>query len=277
MAIAEAPFKIKGTIDDLNFFLDQGNKNRIRKKAESTMTSQKYWNEPQYHAVRMQGQEMGHCSRTSQIFRRITLAFNKNAKDGSYVGRANAVFLHMVKEDHKNAYGSRLVTEGIKSKYGQKFLLGFESNKLRPLSLVLPSKKWTLKKHCFKYLNGNVATDLDWPEDAPHVTFNLAVANWNIAAKHFTTHYGEPQFLPKTNNLENITITVTPPTEEDLHLTFLFIGFSRQQGSKHVPLHRKFNTATLIHYHYFPQHPDEEYPSSEATAPESIPPPFSFT
>ncbi len=271
MAIVKAPFTITGTIDDLNFYLDQDKINRVRKKADLTNTTKKNRNATNDHLIKMQGQEMSHCSKTSKIFRRLTQAFNNNAKDGSYAGRANALFLNIVKEDHKNVRGSRLVTEGIKSKYGQELLLGFESNKLRPLPLVIPSNKWTLKNHGFKYSNCNLITDLNWPEEATHVTFNLAIANWDMNTQHFTTHYGEALFFPKTNTTQDITITVTPPSEEDLHLTFVFIGFSKQIGSKHIPLHRKHNTATLIGYHYFPPQA-----APEETHIENIAPPFSF-
>jgi hypothetical protein len=275
MAIVEAPFKIKGTIDDINFFMNN-EINRARKKAESAMTSEKYWKEPNYHGVRMQGKQMGLCSKTSKIFRLITHAFNSNAKDGSYAGRANALFLNIAKEDHKNVRGSRLVTEGIKTKYGRELLLGFESNKLRPLSLVLPSKKWERNDNSFTIPKCLLETDINWPEEATHVTFNLAIANWNIETNQFTTNYGAPQFFSKTNTKQEITLTVAPPKEEDLHLTFVFIGFSKQLGSKHIPLHRKHNTATLIGYRYFPIHADESPAAPDETPTENVAPPFSF-
>jgi hypothetical protein len=113
-------------------------------------------------------------------------------------------------------------------------------------------------------------TDIDWPSDATHVTFNLAIANWNIATNHFNTQYGEAQFFSKTTIPQDITITVTPPSEEDLHLSFLFIGFSKQQGSKH-------NTATLVQYHYFPEHHQESTLAPEETLTLNLKPPFTFS
>lgn len=270
MAIVKAPFAITGTIDDLNFYLDQDKINRVRKKVDSTKTTKKNRNAINHHLIKMQGQEMSHCSKTSKIFRLLTQAFNNNAKDGSYAGRANALFLNIVKEDHKNVRGSRLVTEGIKSKYGQELLLGFESNKLRSLLKVIAPHKWELKDHSFHLPKCKLATDIDWPEDATHITFNLAIANWNLETNHFTTIYGEPQFFPKTSTPQDITITVKPPTDQDLHLTFVFIGFSKQIGSKH-------NTATLIAYHYFPQHLNDNTPAQTEASAENLKPPFIFS
>lgn len=277
MARIIAPFKIEGTLHDTNFYIDQGKVNRARVKAESSMTTKKFKTLPSYHNARMQNLELTHCSKISQTFQRIVVAFNKNAKDGSFAGRANAIFLHMVKEDQNNERGYRLVTEGIKSKYGREHLRGFESNKLRPLHKVLVNKKWTLNDHLFHFPECTMETDIDWPEDATHITFNLAVANWNIETLHFTTNYAEAQFFSKTSTPQDITITGTPPTDQDLHLTFLFIGFSKQQGSRHLPLHRKNNTATLIEHHYFPKHTYESATDPDETPTKNLAPPFSFT
>ena len=160
MAIVKAPFTITGTIDDLNFYVDQDKINRVRKKADSTKTTKKNRKATNDHLIKMQGQEMSHCSKTSKIFRRLTQAFNNNAKDGSYAGRANALFLNIVKEDQNNERGNRLVTEGIKSKYGREHLLGFESNKLRPLPKVIAPHKWELKDHSFHLQNANLQPTL---------------------------------------------------------------------------------------------------------------------
>jgi hypothetical protein len=277
MARIIAPFQIEGTLHDTNFYVDQDNINRAREKATSSMTSEKYWTLPIYHNVRMQSVEFGQSVVISKTFQRLVYLFNKNAKDGSFAGRSNKLLFEILKEDLHRERGERLVTEGIKSKHGQELLVGFESNKLRPLHQVLAPKKWEIKDHSFRFPGCVMETDIDWPSDATHVTFNLAIANWNIATNYFNTQYGEAQFFTKTTIPQDITITVTPPSAEDLHLTFLFIGFSKQQGSKHLPLHRKHNTATLVQYHYFPEHPKESNPAPEETLTLNLKPPFTFS
>lgn len=200
----------------------------------------------------MQNLEFKQCEIKAKTFRLLAVAFNKHAKDGSFAGRANKLLLEILKEDQKNELGSRLFTEGMKTKFGQEFLIGFESNKLRPLSKVfIENKKWEIKNNRFSCLSFNPATDIDWPEEATHLTINLAIANWNIDNNTFSTNYEQPIMLSKTAEKQNLVLELVPPLEKDLQLTFLFIGFSQQRGSRYISLHRKYNTATLIAYQYF--------------------------
>jgi 16S rRNA C1402 (ribose-2'-O) methylase RsmI len=54
--------------------------------------------------------------------------------------------------------------------------------------------------------------------------------------------------LDKESEKQTITLTTNKPIGNHLHLTFLFIGFAKQERKKHKLLHRKNNTATLIAY-----------------------------
>jgi uncharacterized protein (DUF427 family) len=252
MAKITAPFQIEGTLDDLNFYIDQDGINRARLKPDSHMTTAKYKNSPSFHKMRMQNLEFKQCAIKAKTFRLLAVQFNKHAKDGSFAGRANKLLLEILQEDQKNELGSRLFTEGIKTKFGQEFLIGFESNKLRPLSKVfIENKKWEIKNNRFSSPSFNPATDIDWPEEATHLTFNLGIANWNVENDTFSTNYAQPIMLSKTDEKQNIVLDIVPPLEKDLQLTFLFIGFSKQKGSRHIPLHRKYNTATIIAYQYW--------------------------
>jgi hypothetical protein len=136
MAKVTAPFIIEGTIDDLNFYIDQEGINRARQKPDSHMTSDMYKNSPSFHKMRMQNQEFGQCATIAKTFRLLVAEFNKQAKDGSFAGRVNKLLLEILQEDPINQLGSRLFSEGIKTSFGQELLLNFESNKLRPLSKV---------------------------------------------------------------------------------------------------------------------------------------------
>jgi hypothetical protein len=252
MAKITAPFVIEGTIDDLNFYLDEYGINRARLKPEPHMTTAKYKNSPSFHKMRMQNLEFKQCAIKAKTFRLLVAEFNKHSKDGSFAGRANKLLLEILKEDPKNELGSRLFTEGIKTKFGQEFLIGFESNKLRPISKVfVKNNKWEIKNNRFSLPAFNPVNDINWPEEATHITLNLAIANWNLENDIFSTNYEQPIILSKTDKKQNIVLEVVPPLEQNLQLTFVFIGFSKQRGSRNIALHRKYNTATLIAYQYF--------------------------
>jgi hypothetical protein len=250
MAKVIAPFQIEGTLNDLNFYIDQEGTNRVRMKPEAKMTTHKFKTLPSYHKVRMHSKEFGQCATIAKTFRVLAVHFNRNAKDGSFAGRVNKLLFEILQEDTQNELGSRLFKEGIKTRFGQELLLGFESNKLRPLTQVLKNKKWEIKKYIFNFPNCVPDTDIDWPEEATHVSFNLAIANWNTENNSFSTNYGTPVIFSKTDAPQNITLECLSPIEQDLHITFLFIGFSKQRGSHHLPLHRKYNTASIINYHF---------------------------
>ncbi|WP_264566696.1 hypothetical protein [Flavobacterium sp. N3904] len=251
MAKITAPFQIEGTIDDLNFFIDEYGINRARLKPESNMTTEKFKTLPSFHKARMQNIEFGQCATKAKTFRLLAAEFNKQAKDGRFAGRANKLLLEVLQEDQKNELGSRLFTEGIKTKFGQEFLIGFESNKHRPISKVfIDNNKWEIRNNRFSHPDFNPANDINWPEEATHVTFNLAIANWNIENDTFSTNYGQPIIISKNEEKQNIVLEVVPPIEQNLQITFIFIGFSKQRGSRDIALHRKYNTATIIAYQY---------------------------
>jgi hypothetical protein len=252
MAKVTAPFKIEGTIDDLNFYIDQQGTNIVRIKPEPHMTTEKFKTLPSFHKMRMHNQEFGQCVTKAKTFRLLAAEFNKQAKDGSFAGRANKLLFEILQEDPNNELGSRLFTEGIKTHFGQELLLNFESNKLRPIDKVFKDhKKWELKNNCFCYPNFNPSNDIDWPEDATHLTLNYAISHWNLENDTFSTNYGQPIIASKTDEKQNIVLELAPFLEQNLQLTFLFIGFSKQRGSRQIPLHRKHNTTTLIAYHNF--------------------------
>ncbi len=250
MAKVIAPFKIEGTIDDLNFYVDENNVNRVRIKASSTMTPERFRKDPAFHKIRMHNQEFAQCIAIAKTFRALAGEFNKKAKDGSFAGRVNKLLFEILQEDKYNEVGSRQFKEGIKTNFGQELLLGFESNKLRPLTQVLKSKNWEIKRYTFDFQNCVPITDIDWPEEATHASFNLAIADWNTANNSFDTKYGIPITFSKTAASQDIALECLPLKEHQLQITFLFIGFSKQRGSHYLPLHRKYNTATIIDYQF---------------------------
>lgn len=48
MAKVIAPFKIVGTLDDLNFYVDQNNENIVRRKGKAGVTSEEFRRNPRF-------------------------------------------------------------------------------------------------------------------------------------------------------------------------------------------------------------------------------------
>ncbi|MBW4360358.1 hypothetical protein [Flavobacterium taihuense] len=246
MAKVIAPFKLSGTLDDINF-VNTPEGNFARMKREKFMTSKEFMANPIYDPIREQGKEMGYASRKSRIFRLLAVQFFKKSKDVSFAGRANKIILEILKEDSLNPKGKRTLEEGMKSPFLHEILLGFEGNKNKPLSKILMTGFEHLPEQAtLKIADFIPKIHLDWPEEATHVNLALATANWDFANDNFDTCYSEEIICDKESEKQTILITSGIPKENHCLLTFLFIGFSKKERTKYILLHRRSNTVSII-------------------------------
>lgn len=249
MAKIIAPFLISGTLEDMNFVITAEGNNYVRSKREGSMTSLEFKTNPIYDPIRNHGHEFGHCSKKSAVFRQLVQRFNNLAKDGSFAGRVNKLLFDILKNDLTQVVGKRTVSEGIKTKEGRANFLLFESNKLRPLHQILKIKVDCIPSSQKLTLNNFIAKEhLDWPENATHVHLASATSNWDYHKNTFQTNYSNTVILAKESELQNIELVTDSHLDSNLLLTFFFIGFAQHNNISPKFLHRKFNTATLIHY-----------------------------
>jgi hypothetical protein len=281
MAKINAPFKIIGTIDDLNFYVDQNNENIVRIKGRTGVTSEEFNRNPIFTKVKNHGKEFGRAVKKASNFRMLAQPFNLRAKDGSFAGRANKLLLEIIQEDTTNSHGERTFEEGMKNPEVKNFFLGFEGNKIRPLNLVLKTEwTWDENSNSFVLENFQPEKHLDWPESANQAHIAIAVANWNYIENSYKTEFSEEYTLakedkpskvkleintldhPKPSSPENSrkmrpNITQSTPemnlsmdrkVEEQnlLQLTYLFIGFSVKERNKTKELKKDCNTVSII-------------------------------
>jgi hypothetical protein len=250
MAKIIAPFLIKGTIEDINFVVTAEGENYARMRGNTGVTAEQFKNNPIYDRIREQGQEFGQCAKKSAIFRQLAFNFNQRAKDGSVAGRANKLLFEILQEDATQPQGKRTLTEGLKTSDGKEALLFFESNKIRPLKKVLKiGWKYKPENRTFILSDFMPSQHLDWPEEATHVQIAIATANWDYEKDILNTCYSTEVTLEKMGEKQNITLLTAKPLGDQLHLTFLFIGFLKQERKKLKFLHRKYNTTTVIAHH----------------------------
>ena len=250
MAKVIAPFLIKGTLDDINFVITADGENYARMKGKTGVTAEQFKNNPIFDRIRNQSQEFGQCVKKAAVFRQLASRFNSQAKDGSVAGRTNKLLFEILQEDTTHPQGERTLTAGLKTSDGKEALLLFESNKLRPLAHVLKIKEQCNPEgQTVTLIDFTASQDVDWPEEATHVHFSAATANWDFENNTFDTCYSKEIILDKESEKQTIILTTDKPIGNHLHLTFLFIGFAKQERKKHKILHRKNNTATLIAHH----------------------------
>lgn len=249
MAKVIGPIQIKGTIDDLNFVVTADGNNYVRLKGKTGVSSESFKNNPVFDRIREQGNEFRYCVKKSKVFRQLAASFNNLAKDGSFAGRVNKLLLEILKEDPHNPSGERTLENALKTTDAKELLVPFESNKLRPLHQVLTTKQLIDPVNRILTLNNfNAARHLNWPEEATHVHLAMATANWDFENDCFDSCYSNAIILDKESEQQTLSLTTDKPAGNELHLTFFFIGFAKQQRKKLEFLHRKHNTATLISY-----------------------------
>ena len=250
MAKVIAPFKISGTLDDLNFYTTNDGNNYVRMKGKTGITKEEFKNNPVFDPIREHGKEWGYCSKKGRSFRQMAALLFQKAKDGSFAGRSIKLLREILEEDNTNPKGSRTLEEGFKSRHIPEILLGFEGNRNRPLHQVLKTDfKYTPEANTLQIQDFNPESHLAWPmEEATHVQLQMATADWNPTDECSATSYSQELILEKTHNA-TITLYTEIPKGNNWKITFLYIGFLNQQRRKTHPLHRKYNTASLVACH----------------------------
>lgn len=159
MAKVIAPFKIAGTLDNINFVITQDGTNYARMKGKTGVTQEKFKSNPIFDQIRNHGKEWGYCSKKAQTFRQTAAQLFHKAKDGSFAGRSIKVLAEILEEDTVNPKGCRTLEEGIKSKHIPEILIGFEGNKNCPLHQTLKTVfEYTPEKNTIRIKNSTPKT-----------------------------------------------------------------------------------------------------------------------
>ncbi len=247
MAKVTSPIEITGTIDDFNFY-KASEQNLVRLKGKPGITKEQFANNPIFNPIKKHGTEFGSCVRKSRVFRLLAKQFYDRAKEVSFAGRVNSLLFEILEEDTTNKIGERKLEIGLQVPELEELLVNFEGNKLRPLKKVL-NKKVTFdwKNRNINLKSSNVEKDIHWPEpEANRIHFQIAIANWNYKEDTFENHYSNEIILEKTDSEVDLKFQISKLQTKDLWIAYLFIGFSNKERRKTKPLHKKWNTTTII-------------------------------
>lgn len=250
MAKVIAPFKIVGTLEDLNFYVNQNSDNIVRRKGKTGVTSEEFKRNPNFLKVRNHGREFGRAVNKAKIFRLIAHSYCTRAKDGSFAGRANKLMLEIIQEDCSNPIGERTFENGILGADAKSYFIGFEGNKTRPLNKVLKASwEWNETTDQLTLPNFDPQKSVDWPEKAQQVHIGIAHASWNYEIGSYETHYSEEVVLKKEEDIQTIELTTDcrdVRRENSIQLLFFFVAFSILERKKTKELKRINNTLSII-------------------------------
>jgi hypothetical protein len=247
MAKVIAPFMIKGTLDDLSFYI-ASEENLVRQKGNPGVTKEQFAKNPIFNRIRQHRTEFGSCSQKSKVFRLLAKQFYDKAKKVSFAGRVNKLLFEILQEDTTNKIGERKVENGLQIPELDELLLHFEGNKLRPLKKVLKKKiTYDWKQNNSNIISINAEKDIHWPEpEANQLHLQLAIANWNCKDDKFENQYSNEIIIEKGNTEKTIDFKLEQLRTKDLWIAYLFIGFSHKERRNAIPLHKKWNTTTII-------------------------------
>lgn len=245
MAKVVGVIKLKGTIDDLNFYNDQEGNNIARAKGGG-ISSKQFYENPIFQRIRDHGKEFGHAAVMSRTFRMLVRVLNEKAKDLTYAGRSNQLLLEIIKEDTLHENGERTLVQGIQEEDVASYLLGFEGNKHRPLGKVLLVPwLWNESVGQVEVAGFHPLQDLDWPAEATHVELCVGRTNWDFESTIFDTQYSPLLCLEKTSPLLDLHLAVEEAKGAGRSLLYFYIGFLKQQRKTIKPLKRIHNTVSL--------------------------------
>lgn len=248
MAKLVGEIKIKGTIGDLVFTQDASKEIYVREKGKPGITKKQFAENEIFNPIREHGIEFGSCVQKSRVFRLLAKQFYDKAKEVSFAGRVNQLLFEILQEDTTNKRGERKLENGLQIPELSEILLNFEGNKTRPLSKVANKKitfDWIQNK--INVATINVEKEINWPEpEANRIHLQLAIANWNYKENKFENHYSNEIILEKNDSEAKLEFQINKLQTKDLWIAYLFIGFSNKERRKIKPLHKKWNTTTII-------------------------------
>ncbi len=246
MAKYKGLFKVRGSIDDLNFYKSEDGY-RIRSKGG--VSGDRIKNDPAFERTRENNNEFGICATGGKMLRRAAIELMANAKDSKVSSRLTQTMFRVKDADITSFRGDRQIAIGLETIEGRDGLKGFEFNNKATLAEVL-QKDFTLDPATgeIEILDFNPMLNLLKPEGATHVSLTSGFLKLD-----FATGTKDMQTSPVFNTPINATaqtVILTPPSPasgsgNDLY--FLKIAFFQQVNSIQYPLKNgTFNALQLV-------------------------------
>ncbi|WP_417860780.1 hypothetical protein [Winogradskyella sediminis] len=246
MAKYKSLFKVRGSIDDVNFYKTEDGYG-IRSK--SSLDKARLKSDPAFERTRENNSEFGSCATSGKILRRAIIDLVANAKDNKLASRVTQVMTQVKNFDLTSARGQRNVATGILTPEGKIPLKGFNFNRKAPLSEVLRSE-YSLDTATGEVVINNFMPiqQLAVPEGATHVEFTAGFLNLDFATQETDMQISNTENL--AINGTTTTITLTPPapatgTGQSFYL--LKVAFFQEINNLQYPLKNgTFNALQIL-------------------------------
>ena len=208
MAKYKSLFKVRGSLDDVNFYKTEDG---YRMRTKGGVSKERIQKDPAFERTRENNKEFGSCATSGKTLRRAILDMVSNAKDSKLASRLTQRMFKVKDQDLTSVRGQRKVEVGIQTPEGKAWLKGFNFNRKAPLEEVLQTD-FSLDTATGEIeLTDFIPTQkLYIPAGATHVEFTSGFLNLDFATKDKDLQVSNTVNL--AINGTATTVTLTPAT-----------------------------------------------------------------
>lgn len=246
MAKYKSLFKVRGTLDDVNFYKSEDG---YRLRTKGGVDANRIKNDPSFERTRENNSEFGSSAKSGKLLRRSILDMVSNAKDSKLASRLTQTMSYVKNEDLISVRGQRNVSEGIQTAQGKTLLKEFNFNRKAPLEEVL------LKEYALDSVTGEITIQdliptqhLSIPEGATHVEFISGFLNLDFATAERDLQVSNVVNLPLNGTATTVTLTpVASPVGTGQSFYLLKLAFFQEINGIQYPLKNgEFNALQIL-------------------------------
>lgn len=246
MAKYKSLFKVRGSLDDVNFYKT---KKGYRMRTKGGVTREQILNGAAFERTRENISEFSLSASSGKLLRRTILDLVSNAKDSNLSARLTQTMIKVKNFDTTSARGQRKVEVGIQLPEGKAVLKGFNFNERSKLEEVL-LKGYTLDSATGEVVLSNFipSQHLLLPQGATHVEFTAGFANLDFATTEKELQLSNVVNLSVGPTASTITLTpVAVPVGTGQSLYVLKVAFFQEINGLQYPLKNgAFNALQLL-------------------------------
>ncbi|WP_250434135.1 hypothetical protein [Hanstruepera flava] len=246
MAKYKSLFKVRGSLDDVNFYKTEDG---YRMRTKGGVSKERIQKDPAFERTRENNNEFGASASSGKLLRRSILDMVSNAKDSKLASRLTQRMIKVKNQDQTSFRGQRKVEIGIQTPEGKAWLKGFNFNRKAPLEEVLQTD------FSLDTVTGEVTiTDftptqkLYIPPGATHVEFTTGFLNLDFATKEKDLQLSNT--VNVAINATTSTVTLTPSAAASgsgQSIYLLKIAFFQDINGLQYPLKNgEFNALQII-------------------------------
>ncbi len=246
MAKYKSLFKVRGTLDDVNFYKTEEG---YRLRTKGGVDGNRIKNDPNFERTRENNNEFGSSASSGKLLRRAIQDLVSNAKDSKLSSRLTQSMIKVKNEDLTSARGQRNVAIGILTPEGKTHLKEFDFNRKSVIQEVL------LKDFSLDTTTGEIvisdlipAQHLQIPEGATHISLNAGFLNLDFQTKAKELQLSNVVNLPINATTTTVTLTPTaPPAGTGQSFYLLKVAFFQEVNGTQYPLKNgSFNALQIV-------------------------------